>query len=153
MRFYINFIITYESSSVLAFWGGEGWRIPKHGIIRWSLVRNIQGKGAWKKFEYQLLGSFNGSCRGIRVLLVVEQKNQLRPNLADRWLQLWFQYFSVPCSSNSNALIKVIFQYWPNTVPKQMKITLPAEAWDLGIFVITDVGHFHLIRCPLERSL
>jgi len=120
MHFDLNSIITYESSSVLGFFflGGGSTQTWNNSF---ELGPKYRGEGTWKKFKYQLLGSFNGSCRGIRALLVVEQKNPLGQNLADRWLQLLFHYFFVRRSSNSSALIKVLFQFWPITVPKQMQ--------------------------------
>ena len=73
--------------------------------------------------------------------------------IANRRLRLWFQYFTVPCSRNSSASLKVMFQYRPIRFPKQEQHHLPAKSWDWNSFVYQDVECIHSILRRLEHGV
>ena len=110
----------------------------------------------WQKFKFQLPNCFSGSCHEMRTCVIVEQKNtpwqQTSVLAVHCWLQLWFQYFSVQCSSNTGALLTVMFHYWPIKVPEQEQHHFTYRGQGFKFFVFGDVGCFHFILCHLEQG-
>lgn len=114
-----HFIITGTCSATQGFFY---WY--NHVIIRRSKVRTICGGGrGGENFRFHLPNCFNCSFRRMRMRIIVERKTSLGRKtsalIANRRLQLCFQYFTAQCSGNSSAWLKVSFQYQPITFRKQ----------------------------------
>ena len=92
----------------------------------------------------------------MRKCVIVEQKNtygQQTSVLVAQWLlQPWFQHFSVQCSSNSGAMLMVMFQHWPIHVPKQQQNHFTCKGLGFKFSVFGDMGCFHSIHCHSEQG-
>jgi len=92
----------------------------------------------------------------MRKCAIEEQKDtpgqQTSVLVAQCWLQIWFQYFSVQCSSNSGALLVVMFQCLPIKVPGQEQNHFTCRGLGFKFFVFEDMGSFHSIHCHLEQG-